>query len=36
MASTLYNLVDNLAEGNTKLNVKIVIVFLNTIVSMTI
>ena len=36
MASTLSNLVDNLAEGNTKLNVKIVIVFLNTIVSMTI
>ena len=36
MASTLSNLADNLAEGNTKLNVKIVIFFLNAIVSMTI
>ena len=36
MASTLSNLVDNFAEGNTKLNVKIVIVYLNAMVSMTI
>ena len=33
MASSLSNLVNNFAEGNHKINVKIVIIFLNMKVS---